>query len=122
MRPVLGPVLTLLTLLTLSSCGVGTVVNVVTAPVRVAGKAIDRATTIECECRGGGAGAHVTMCGDPLELGARRRPHHELPGQVAARHGMAPFAAAAVVALPGPLGRSSRNQPTARWPAANTSI
>ncbi len=46
MRPVLG---TVLTLLSLSGCGVGTVLNVVTAPVRVTGKAIDLATTSQSE-------------------------------------------------------------------------
>ena len=46
MRPVLGP---LLTLLALSGCGVGTVVKVVTAPVRATGKAIDLATTSQSE-------------------------------------------------------------------------
>lgn len=38
-----------LILLALSGCGVGTVVNVVTAPVRLTGKAIDVATTSQSE-------------------------------------------------------------------------
>ena len=36
-------------LLLLSGCGVGTVVNVVTAPVRVTAKAVDLATTSQSE-------------------------------------------------------------------------
>jgi hypothetical protein len=35
--------------LALGGCGVGTMVNVVTAPVRVAGKAVDLATTSQSE-------------------------------------------------------------------------
>ncbi len=35
--------------LALGGCGVGTIVNVVTAPVRVAGKAVDLATTSQSE-------------------------------------------------------------------------
>lgn len=39
----------LLAAFALSGCGVGTIVNVVTAPVRVAGKAVDLATTSQSE-------------------------------------------------------------------------
>ena len=41
--------LPLLAALTLSGCGVGTLVNVASAPVRVAGKAVDMSTTSQSE-------------------------------------------------------------------------
>ena len=40
---------TIVIVLALSGCGVGTVVNIATAPVRVAGKAVDLATTSQSE-------------------------------------------------------------------------
>ncbi len=46
MRPLFG---LMLIVPALSGCGVGTLVNVVTAPVRVTGKAIDLATTSQSE-------------------------------------------------------------------------
>ena len=46
MRPLFGLPLILLAL---SGCGVGTLVNVATAPVRLAGKAVDLATTSQSE-------------------------------------------------------------------------
>lgn len=46
MRRLFGPALITLAL---SGCGVGTVVNVVTAPVRVTAKAVDLATTSQSE-------------------------------------------------------------------------
>ena len=46
MRPLFG---LLLILLALGGCGVGTLVNVATAPVRLTGKAIDLATTSQSE-------------------------------------------------------------------------
>ncbi|MBN8502830.1 MAG: hypothetical protein J0M19_17070 [Sphingomonadales bacterium] len=39
----------LLAVLALGGCGVGTIVDVATAPVRVAGKAVDMATTSQSE-------------------------------------------------------------------------
>lgn len=41
--------LPMLAALSLSGCGVGTLVDVATAPVRVAGKAVDMATTSQSE-------------------------------------------------------------------------